>query len=534
MKWISYRQTQAHKKLLKLCEHPYDLRENQALSANGRLNYICRSRHFSLHYWAQRLDDAVLDALQSLSDECGLVEQFCAMKTGTVMNVIEGYDSENKQVLHTAVRDVFSDLPHNDEMSGLARGELEKLRQFLSDIDQLKICAADKKSIDTFIHIGIGGSDLGPRSVYEALKAYGKKERKLVFIANVDPDDAASVLQGRDLGRCVVCIVSKSGTTLETRNNEELVRKAFVERGLDPAKHFIAVTGKGSPMDNPERYLRCFYMFDSIGGRFSTTSMVGLVSLGFCLGYERVLAFLEGAHITDCEAEQRDIRKNQPLLLALIGLWNRSYLGYPSVAVIPYSQGLHRFAAHLQQCDMESNGKSVARNGTFVEYETGPLVWGEPGTNGQHAFFQLLHQGSDIVPVEFIGFIESQYGKDIVTEGTTSQQKLMANMLAQSVAFAQGKKDENPNTFFPGNRPSSLLVGERLTPWTMGALLALYEAKIVFQGFAWNINSFDQEGVQLGKIVANRFLNIMAGSDLDNGSQECEIVNCIIGKPKKM
>ncbi len=532
MKWIDYTKTQAHKRLLELSEHPYDLRQDNALSAQGRLNYICRSQHFSLHYWAQRLDDAVLDALQSLSDECGLVEQFCAMKTGAVMNAIEGFACENRRVLHTAMRDVFSDLSHYAEMSGLARAELEKLRHFLTDLDEQKLCTP--APVDTLLHIGIGGSDLGPRSVYEALKAYGKKERELAFIANVDPDDAASVLAGRDLGRCIVCVVSKSGTTLETKSNEALVRKAFVERGLDPARHFIAVTGKGSPMDNPERYLRCFYMFDSIGGRFSTTSMVGLVSLGFCLGYERVLAFLEGAYITDYEAEEKDIRKNQALLLALIGVWNRSYLKYPSVAVIPYAQGLHRFAAHLQQCDMESNGKSVCRDGTFANYATGPLIWGESGTNGQHAFFQLLHQGSDIVPVEFIGFLDSQYGKDVVAEATTAQQKLMANMLAQSVAFAQGKKDENPNKFFPGNRPSSLLVGERLTPLTMGALLALYEAKIVFQGFAWNINSFDQEGVQLGKILADRFLDAMAENDIDNGSLESKILERIIGKPKKI
>ena len=306
-------------------------------------------------------------------------------------------------------------------------------------------------------------------------------------------------------------VVSKSGTTLETLSNESLVRAALEAAGLDPSRHCLAVTGEASPIDNPERYLRSFYMYDYIGGRFSSTSMVGAVMLSFALGYEQVLEFLKGAWSMDEAAMEKDIRCNIPLLLAMLGVWNHNFLSMESVAVLPYSQGLNRFPAHLQQCDMESNGKSVQRNGDSVIQKSGPIVWGEPGTNGQHAFYQLLHQGTERVAVEFIGFRKSQRGRDIVFEGSSSQQKLVANLLAQSLALAIGKKDTNPNKRFSGNRPNSLLIGEKLTPQSMGALLALYEAKIVFQGFCWNVNSFDQEGVQLGKVLAGEILDAMAG-----------------------
>lgn len=262
-------------------------------------------------------------------------------------------------------------------------------------------------------------------------------------------------------------------------------------------------------MDNPDRYLRSFYMYDYIGGRFSSTSMVGAVMLGFALGYDRVLEFLQGAWLMDDTAEENNIRENVPLLLAMLGIWNHNFLKMESVAVLPYSQALHRFTAHLQQCDMESNGKSIQRDGEPVRQKSGPIVWGEPGTNGQHAFYQLLHQGTEKVAVEFIGFRKSQLGKDLPIKGSTSQQKLLANLLAQSLALAIGKKDENPNKHFAGNRSNVILMGEQLTPKSMGALLALYEAKIVFQGFCWNVNSFDQEGVQLGKVLAGEILKSM-------------------------
>jgi glucose-6-phosphate isomerase len=246
--------------------------------------------------------------------------------------------------------------------------------------------------------------------------------------------------------------------------------------------------------------------------------MVGGVTLGFVLGFEGFLEFLRGANAMDIAAEEPDLEKNIPLLMALLGIWNHNFLEMATLAVLPYSQALIRFPAHLQQCDMESNGKSTSKNGTPVSWQTGPVVWGEPGTNGQHAFYQLLHQGTEKVPVEFIGFRKSQHEKDVKVKGSTSQQKLLANMLAQSLALAQGRRHNNPNKTFSGNRPSSLLIAEQLTPYSMGALLALYENKIAFQGFCWNINSFDQEGVQLGKIMATRILSEFSGEK--NGQEK--------------
>ena len=334
----------------------------------------------------------------------------------------------------------------------------------------------------------------------------------------------AEVLQGLDVSRTLFNIVSKTGTTLETLTNERLVRAALIKEGLDPARHLVAVTGEGSPMDDASRYRATFYMYDYIGGRYSATSMVGVVTLGFALGYAAIIEMLGGAHEIDRSAEQRDIRKNIPLLMALLGIWNHNFLGHATIAVLPYSQALARFPAHLQQCDMESNGKSVTRQGKSVQWKTGPVVWGEPGTNGQHAFYQLLHQGTEIVPVEFIGFRQNQYGLDLEVEGTSSQQKLVANMLAQSLALALGKRDDNPVQCFSGNRPNSVLIADRLSPRSMGSLLAIFEHRIVFQGFCWNINSFDQEGVQLGKVLAAQLLRLLATASQDQPEkfdQEC-------------
>ena len=498
-----------------LAECPHDLTAPDGLTVERITALRASSCGFDLLYATQRVSDEVMDALQALADEAGLVETFRAMKGGALLNRIEGFDSENRQVLHTASRDVFAEPPAAPEASARARAELDKLRAFLHDLNRGRLVNAQGKPFTTMVQVGIGGSDLGPRALYLALKAHAVEGRSARFIANVDPDDAAEVLQGLDLSRTLVNIVSKSGTTLETLTNERLVCAALERAGLDPARHLVAVTGEGSPMDDPSRYLRSFHMFDSIGGRYSATSMVGAVTLGFALGMEAVLDILRGAHEMDLAAEEPDIRRNLPLLMALLGIWNHNFLGCRTVAVLPYSQALSRFPAHLQQCDMESNGKSVTRRGEPVRWLTGPVVWGEPGTNGQHAFYQLIHQGTEVVPVEFIGFRRSQYGEDIEVYGTSSQQKLVANMLAQSLALAAGKRDANPNRAFPGNRPNSVLIAERLTPRTMGALLALYEHRVAFQGFCWNINSFDQEGVQLGKVLATQLLAIMADTSLD-------------------
>ena len=247
-------------------------------------------------------------------------------------------------------------------------------------------------------------------------------------------------------------------------------------------------------------------MDDYIGGRFSSTSGVGGAVLSLAFGPEVFDRFLKGAAEEDVLAKNKDLLQNPAMLDALIGVYERNVLGYGATAVLPYSQALSRFPAHLQQADMESNGKSVNRFGEPVNYVTGPIIYGEPGTNGQHSFYQLLHQGTDIIPLQFVGFKSNQMGSDVIIEGSTSQQKLCANVAAQIVAFACGKDDENLNKKFEGGRPSSIIIGEQLTPEALGALLSHFENKIMFQGFAWNLNSFDQEGVQLGKVLAKKVL----------------------------
>ena len=329
---------------------------------------------------------------------------------------------------------------------------------------------------------------------------------KAQFISNVDPDDAAGVLSNVDVAHAIFVLVSKSGTTLETLTNESFVKDALEKAGLDPSKHMIAVTSETSPLAQSADYLAAFFMDDYIGGRFSSTSGVGGAVLSLAFGPEVFDRFLEGAAAEDALAKNEDLLQNPAMLDALIGVYERNVLGYGATAVLPYSQALSRFPAHLQQADMESNGKSVNRFGEPVNYVTGPIIYGEPGTNGQHSFYQLLHQGTDIIPLQFVGFKNSQMGSDVVIQGSTSQQKLCANVVAQIVAFACGKDDENLNKKFEGGRPSSIIIGEQLTPEALGALLSHFENKIMFQGFTWNLNSFDQEGVQLGKVLAKKVL----------------------------
>lgn len=494
----------AIEKLKSLAEHPLDLTKITSKRIEGM---SAQALGLKLFYGTERITEEVLEALFELAEQSGAVKKIHAMQAGEVLNFIEGFESENRSVLHTAMRDFFDgreSAPVAKHATDLAYEELKKLKEFLSAYDH---------RFTEIVQIGIGGSDLGPRAVYLALEAYQKPGRRAHFISNVDPDDAARVLSVVDLSKTLFVVVSKSGTTLETRTNEEFVREHLRKAGFDPTEHIIAVTGKGSPMDNPSDYLGAFYIWDYVGGRYSVTSMVGGVLLAFTLGMERFLEFLRGAHAMDKHAKESDPAKNLPLLSALIGIWNRNFLHYPTCAVLPYSQAMSRFSAHLQQLDMESNGKSIDRQGVRVHYETGPIVWGEPGTNGQHSFYQLLHQGTDIVPMEFIGFCENQRSDDLRFEGTTCQQKLLANLFAQSIAFAVGQQNPNTNKTFLGNRPNRLLLARKLDPYTMGAILAYYEHKVAFQGFIWNINSFDQEGVQLGKKLAKTILDQFVSKD---------------------
>jgi len=331
------------------------------------------------------------------------------------------------------------------------------------------------------------------------------------FISNVDPDDADALLGKLDLASSLFILVSKSGVTQETLANEIFVKTRLKAAGLDPARHMVAVTSETSPLARNPGYLESFYIDDFIGGRYSSSSAVGGVILSLAFGGESFAQFLAGAAEADELAAEPDIARNAALLDAMIGLYERNVLGMGTTAVLPYSEPLSRFPAHLQQLDMESNGKRVDRSGAELGYATGPVVFGEPGTNGQHSFYQLLHQGTDRVPLQFIGFLEGQGSGDVEVDSSTSRQKLNANLAAQIVAFARGKADADPNKSFPGGRPSTLIRGRRLDPRALGALLAHYENKVMFQGFAWNVNSFDQEGVQLGKLLAKKVLSGSSG-----------------------
>ena len=459
------------------------------------------------NYAAKQVDDKVLDVLAKLAKEAQLSEKFKALYEGEVVNT-----GEKRLVLHHMTRGQLGAAVEADgvDKRSFYVEQQNRIADFANKVHNGEITNTAGEKFTTVVQIGIGGSDLGPRAMYLALENWAKKngtfKMEAKFISNVDPDDAAAVLASTDVAHSIFVLVSKSGTTLETLTNESFVKDALKKAGLDASKHMIAVTSETSPLAKSDDYLAAFFMDDYIGGRFSSTSAVGGAVLSLAFGPEVFARFLEGAAAEDELSKNEDILKNPEMLDALIGVYERNVLGYPSTAVLPYSQALSRFPAHLQQLDMESNGKSVNRFGEPVDYVTGPVIFGEPGTNGQHSFYQLLHQGTDIVPLQFIGSKNSQIGTDVVIQDSTSQQKLCANVAAQIVAFACGKSDDNRNKNFEGNRPSSIIIGEQLTPETLGALLAHYENKIMFQGFLWNVNSFDQEGVQLGKVLAKKVL----------------------------
>ena len=459
------------------------------------------------NYASKQVDDNVLAALAELAKEAQLTEKFEELYNGAVINT-----GENRLVLHHLTRGQLGDKVEADGVDKRAFyvEQQQKVAEFAKKVHAGEITNEAGEKFTTVVQIGIGGSDLGPRAMYLALENWAKKndcfKMEAKFISNVDPDDASAVLYTIDVAHSLFVLVSKSGTTLETLTNESFVKDALVKAGLNPSKHMIAVTSETSPLAKSDDYLTAFFMDDYIGGRFSSTSAVGGAVLSLAFGPEIFARFLDGAAEEDKLAKNTELLENPAMLDALIGVYERNVLGYQSTAVLPYSQALSRFPAHLQQLDMESNGKSVNRFGEPVDYQTGPIIFGEPGTNGQHSFYQLLHQGTDIVPLQFVGFKNNQMGTDVVIQDSTSQQKLCANVVAQIVAFASGKADEDRNKNFEGGRPSSIIVGEQLTPEALGALLSHFENKVMFQGFVWNLNSFDQEGVQLGKVLAKRVL----------------------------
>ena len=459
------------------------------------------------NYAAKAVDDEIIERLAELAREAQLTDKYAALYNGDMINT-----GEKRLVLHQLTRgqqgdDVIADGVNKREFYEKVR---ERIAAFADKVHSGEITNENGEKFTTAVQIGIGGSDLGPRAIYMALenwaRANGNFKMEAGFISNVDPDDAAAVLSSVDLPHTLYVLVSKSGTTLETLTNETFVKNALKAADLDPAKHMVAVTSETSPLANSSDYLDAFLMDDYIGGRYSSSSAVGGVILSLAFGSEVFERFLKGAAEADRMAKEPEVRENAAMLDALIGVYERNVLGFGATAVLPYSQALSRFPAHLQQLDMESNGKSVNRFGEPVDYATGPIIFGEPGTNGQHSFYQLLHQGTDIIPLQFVGFRKSQLGIDDEIQGSTSQAKLSANVVAQIMAFACGKEDENLNKQFAGERPSSIIAGDELTPEAMGALLAHFENKVMFQGFLWNLNSFDQEGVQLGKVLAKKVL----------------------------
>ncbi|MBE5855590.1 MAG: glucose-6-phosphate isomerase [Lachnospiraceae bacterium] len=486
--------------------------------ANRVKNYcVPMAAGMKFNYAAKEVNDDIKALLAKLAKEAELSEKYEELYNGAVINT-----GENRMVLHQLTRgqlgkDVVADGVNKREFY---LNEQKRIAEFADKVHSGAIANAAGEKFTTVVQIGIGGSDLGPRAMYLALEGWaktnGKFKMEAQFISNVDPDDATAVLKKIDVAHSLFILVSKSGTTLETLTNQSFVMDALKKQGLDPAKHMIAVTSETSPLAKSDDYLEAFYMDDYIGGRYSSTSGVGGAVLSLAFGPDVFADFLEGAAEEDALAKNTDIEKNPAMMDALIGVYERNFLGYPSTAVLPYSQALSRFPAHLQQMDMESNGKSVNRFGEPVDYVTGPVIFGEPGTNGQHSFYQLLHQGTDIIPLQFVAFKKSQFGNDVNIENSTSQQKLNANVAAQIVAFACGKKDENRNKEFKGGRPSSIIIGEELNPKTLGALLAHFENKVMFQGFVWNLNSFDQEGVQLGKVLAKKVL----AKDIDGALAE--------------
>ncbi|GHV88569.1 glucose-6-phosphate isomerase [Spirochaetia bacterium] len=522
MKYIDFDKTAVYGKLAAIAGKGWNFDFAAELTA-ARVGESTVPMAAGLTYsWAAKsVDGPVLNLLQSLADEQELIAKYRALLDGEVINT-----GENRKVLHHLLRGQGgvaatgkAVIHEGKDLGAFYKAELDRFSAFASAVHAGKLKGSTGKAFTAVVQIGIGGSDLGPRALYLALESWaaatGKRKLRAAFISNVDPDDASQVVSSVPLDETIFVLVSKSGTTQETLANELFVKDKIKKAGLDPSKHMVAVTSETSPLAHNPAYLDSFYIDDFIGGRYSATSAVGGVVLSLAFGPEVFREILAGAHEADTLALKPAIAENAALLDALVGVWERNFLKYPYTAILPYSQALSRFPAHLQQLDMESNGKRVNRDGVPVHYSTGPVVFGEPGTNGQHSFYQLLHQGTDIVPLQFVGFNDSQRGDDVTVDGSVSQTKLKANLAAQIVAFAKGQKVSgdaaNRNKEFPGGRPSSLIYGKQLTPAALGALLAHFENKVMFQGFVWNINSFDQEGVQLGKILTKKVLAAKAG-----------------------
>jgi glucose-6-phosphate isomerase len=465
------------------------------------------------------ITNETVNALLQLASECKVREAIDALFEGDFIN-----ETENRSVLHVALRN-FSGRPAysagKDVMPDVQRVQ-QQMREFCEKVHSGAWKGYTGKSIRYIVNIGIGGSDLGPLMVTEALKPYRKEGIRSYFVSNVDASHIAEVLKEVDPEETLFLIASKTFTTQETMTNAQTARAWFLETAKDEtqvAKHFVAlstnekeVTAFGIDKAN------MFEFWDWVGGRYSLWSAIGL-SIALTIGYDNFEELLRGAHTTDEHFRTADFKENIPVLMALTGIWYTNFFGAQTEAILPYDQYLHRFAAYFQQGNMESNGKSIDRNGEPVEYATGPIVWGEPGTNGQHAFYQLIHQGTVLIPCDFIAPAISH------NPIGDHHAKLLSNFFAQTEALMNGKTEEEveaelqkagktdeeiarltPFKIFEGNRPTNSILLKKITPRALGSLIALYEHKIFTQGVIWNVFSFDQWGVELGKQLANRIL----------------------------
>jgi glucose-6-phosphate isomerase len=441
----------------------------------------------------QRVTQETLKLLLELANERGLKAKIEAMFAGEKIN-----KTENRSVLHVALRS-----GKNPDVLAV----LSKIEKFSTAVFSGIHLGVTNKKLKNIVAIGIGGSYLGPEYLAVALRPYAQKDMRLVFVANVDGTDFVEKTQGLDPEETLVVVISKTFTTAETMQNARTARQ-WLNEGLNNhkdsiKKHMIAVS---TAKEEVEKFgidsANMFGFWDWVGGRFSATSAVGAVPLSLYLGFDNFKLILEGAKWLDEHFKNEPIAKNIPVLCALIDIWNINFMGWKTRALLPYSQGIAKLPAHTQQVEMESNGKSVDIEGKPVGFDTGEVVFGEPGTNGQHSFYQLIHQGTQIIPCDFIGFLKPQYDLEKPAGNeVTHHEELMTNFLAQPDALSFGQKDRNLAKNFPGNRPSSCLLLEELNPFTAGLLLALTEHRAATKGFIWNINSFDQFGVQLGKVL---------------------------------
>lgn len=477
------------------------------------------------------LDDATLTKLLALTEESGLRERIDAMFAGEHLNI-----TEDRAVLHTALRlPAEADLSvDGQDVAADVHEVLGRMRDFATALRSGNWLGHTGHTIKKIVNIGIGGSDLGPAMATKALRAYATAGISAEFVSNVDPADLVSVLEDLDAESTLFVIASKTFTTQETLSNARAARAWLVEKLGEEAvaKHFVAVSTNaekvaefGIDTDN------MFGFWDWVGGRYSVDSAVGL-SLMAVIGPRDFMRFLGGFHAMDEHFRTTKFEENVPILMALLGVWYSDFYGAETHAVLPYSEDLSRFAAYLQQLTMESNGKSVHRDGSPVSTGTGEIYWGEPGTNGQHAFFQLIHQGTRLVPADFIGFARPK--QDLPAGERTMHDLLMSNFFAQTKVLAFGKNAEEiaaegvapelvNHKVMPGNRPTTTILAEELTPSILGALIALYEHIVMVQGVIWDINSFDQWGVELGKQQANDLAPAVSGEeDVDSGDSSTD------------